>query len=60
MSLISLLLAVVVIGFICWVIQSAPIPMNPWFKNVLVGIIAIAALFWLMGAFGFSTGVRLR
>lgn len=60
MSIISLLLAIVVIGFICWVIQSAPIPMNAWFKNVLVGVIAIAALFWIVGAFGFHTGVHLR
>jgi hypothetical protein len=60
MSIIGILIALLVIGFICWIIQSAPIPISPWFKTVIVGIIAIVALIWVLNALGFGAGVPLR
>lgn len=38
MSIIGIILVLLVVGFVFWIIQSAPIPINPWFKTVIMGL----------------------
>lgn len=60
MSLLTLVLVLLIFGFICWVITSAPIPMNPWIKNVILGILVIAMVIYVLDSFGLHTGIPLR
>jgi hypothetical protein len=60
MSIIGLVIALLVIGFIIYIIQTAPIPINPWFKNIIVGVLVIGALIWLLQGFGVDTGLHFR
>lgn len=60
MSIISIVLVLIVLGFALWVIQSAPIPINPWIKTVIMGVIVIAVLIWVLNLLGFHTGIPVR
>lgn len=60
MSLIGLVVILLIAGFVIYIIQTAPIPINPWIKNVIVGILIIGVLIWLLQVFGFDTGLHFR
>ncbi len=60
MSIIGIVLVLLVVGFLFWIIQTAPIPISPWFKTVIMGVIAIGLLIWLLQVFGFHTGLNLH
>ncbi len=60
MSIISLIIALLILGFVVYIIQTAPIPINPWFKNIILGVIIIGVLIWLLQGFGFDTGLHFR
>ncbi len=60
MNIVSLLVALIILGFVCWMLYSAPIPMHPWFKNLIAGIIFIAVLIWILNLLGLNTGINLR
>ncbi len=55
MSLISVILALAIAGFLCYLLLL--IPMQPIFKNVAVGIIVFFLIIWVLQAFGVSTGL---
>lgn len=59
-SIISLLVALLIVGFVIFVVQTAPIPVSPWVRNIINGVIVIGLLIWLLNAFGLNTGVHLR
>lgn len=54
--LISLLIAVLVIGLLIWLIQMLPLP-DP-FKTIAMVIVVIIALLWLLQGFGPGLGVH--
>lgn len=59
MSLVSLLLVLVVVGFICWLITLIPMP--PPFPKVITGVIILFLVLWLLQQFGVvHTNLRLR
>ncbi|MBK9105659.1 MAG: hypothetical protein IPL92_14100 [Saprospiraceae bacterium] len=51
MSLITLLLVLIVIGFILWLINTY-IPMDRKIKNILNFVVVILVVLWLLRAFG--------
>lgn len=60
MSIGPIIVALLIVGFLIYMITSVPIPINPWIKNLIVGIIFIALVIWLLNTFGVSTGLHLR
>jgi hypothetical protein len=60
MPIISLILVLLFIGFLIYLIQSAPIPVHPWIKTVIMGIIFFAALVYVLNALGVHTGMPVR
>ncbi len=51
MSLITLLLVLIVVGFILWLINTY-IPMDRKIKNILNFVVVILVVLWLLRAFG--------
>jgi hypothetical protein len=60
MSIISLILVLLLVGFLIWIVQTAPIPIHPWIKMVIMGVMFFLLLIWILNAFGVSTGIPLR
>lgn len=60
MNIVSLLVALIIIGFVCWMLYSVPIPMSPWVRSLIGGILFIVVLIWVLNSFGFNTGINLR
>lgn len=60
MSIAGLLVLLLVFGFIAYMLMTAPIPIQPWFKSAIVGILVIAMIIYLLNAFGVDTGIPLR
>jgi hypothetical protein len=51
MSLISLIIVLIVIGFVLWLINTY-IPMQPPIKNIVNVIIVLVVILWLLSAVG--------
>ena len=51
MSLIHLIVVLVVVGFLLW-LANRYIPMEARIKSILNGVVVIAVVLWLLGAFG--------
>ena len=60
MSIVSIIIALIIVGFICWLVTTAPIPIHPWIKSVIIGVMFIAVLIWIMNGLGVNTGINLR
>lgn len=60
MTLINIVLVLIIVGFVCWLIQTAPIPIHPWVKSAIMGLIFIFVLFWLLSKLGVDTGINWR
>ena len=52
--LVSLLIAILVIGLLVWLVQMLPLP-EP-FKTVAVAIIIVVCIIWLLQGFGGYVG----
>lgn len=60
MGLFELLLYLALIGFVLWLIVTL-IPMEPVFKQAIVGIVLIIVLFWVVRMLlGDGPSVRFR
>jgi len=57
MSLVSLIIILIVIGFLLWLL-NAKIPMDPTIKNIINVVIIIAVVLWLLSAFGVLSGLQ--
>lgn len=55
MSIISLLIVFVIVGFALWMVNTY-IPMQPPFKTVLNVVIVLVLLLWLLNIFGVLPG----
>jgi hypothetical protein len=51
MSLVTVIIALVLVGVILWLID-AYIPMNPTIKKLLMAIVIIIVVLWLLQGFG--------
>lgn len=51
MSLLSLILALIVIGVLLWLVNSF-IPMDAQIKRILNIVVIVAVVLWLLKAFG--------
>lgn len=60
MSLVGLVIVLLIAGFLIYIIQTAPIPMSPWIKSIIMGVLIIGILIWLLQGFGFDTGVHFK
>ena len=56
MSLISVVIVLVVVGFLLWLINTY-IPMAGSIKTILNVVVIIAVILWLLSAFGIIQGV---
>lgn len=55
MSLISVIIILIIIGFVLWIINTY-IPMAGSIKTILNAIVIIAVILWLLNVFGIFTG----
>ncbi len=60
MSIVGIVLVLLVVGFVLWVVQTAPLPINSWIRTVIMGVIVLGAMVWLLNALGVHTGVNLH
>ncbi len=59
MGLVSIIVTLLIVGFIVFLINSAPF-INQWFKNAIYGVICLAVLIWLLRVLGLLSGVNLH
>ena len=51
MSIITIIIALVIIGFVMWIINTY-IPMASGIKAILNGLVVILVILWLLSIFG--------
>ena len=56
MAIGPIIIALLIVGFLIYMVTTVPIPINPWVKNLIIGIIFIGLVIWLLNMFGISTG----
>jgi len=56
MSLISIVIVLVIVGFVLWLINTY-IPMASSIKTILNAVVVIAVVIWLLSAFGVIHGI---
>lgn len=56
MSLITIVIVLVVVGFVLWLINTY-IPMASPIKTILNLVVIIAVILWLLSAFGIINGI---
>lgn len=57
MSLVSLVIVLIVVGFLLWLVTTY-IPMEPTIKRIVVVVVIIVVVLWLLSAFGLLSGVN--
>lgn len=59
-SLITVVIVLVVLGFVCWLLFTK-IPMQSPFREIAMFVIVLAVVLWLLSYFGIWSGpVHLR
>lgn len=56
MSLITIVIVLIVVGFLLWLINTY-IPMAGSIKTILNVVVIIAVILWLLSAFGIISGL---
>jgi hypothetical protein len=59
MSLITVVIVLVAVGFLLWVINTY-IPMAGPIKTILNAVVIIAVVLWLLSAFGIIHGLNIN
>jgi len=59
MSLVTLIIVLVVVGFLLWAIETF-IPMNPKVKLLMQVVVVIVLLLWVLEALGILAGTHIR
>lgn len=57
MSIVTLLLVIVVVGFLLWLVE-AYVPMNPTVKRILIGLVIFVLVIWILQQLGLLGSVR--
>lgn len=52
MTIIGLVIAIIVVGFVWWLIDQVPI--SPTFKKVAKGVLLFLFVLWVLGALGLT------
>ena len=60
MSIVSLICVAFVVGFVIQMIMTVPLPVHPWVRSLISGILFLALLFWILGQLGINTGIHMR
>lgn len=55
MSLLPIILALAIIGFLCWILLQIPMPQV--FRNVIIGVMILFLVLWVLQALGVVTGL---
>ena len=59
MSLLTLVILLALVGFVCWLIMQIPMPAP--FQRIMLGVICLFLVLWLLQQFGLIGGnLRLR
>ena len=61
MTILSILIALVVIGFALWLVQQ--LPLDETIKRVIVGVVLFVIILWILGALldvPLPNGIRWR
>jgi len=56
MSLITIVVVLIIVGFVLWLINTY-IPMAGSIKTILNAVVIIAVILWLLSAFGLIGGI---
>lgn len=56
MSLISIVIVLIVVGFLLWLVNNY-IPMASPIKTILNVVVVIAVILWILSAFGIIHGI---
>jgi len=59
MSLFSLVLVLVVVGFFLWLISLIP-QIDATFKKIIYGVVIFFTVLWILQQFGLISGLNLR
>lgn len=57
MSLITIVLAIIVVGVLLWLVETY-IPMSPPIRMVLRAVVVIVIILWLLSVFGLLDSMR--
>ncbi len=58
MSILTVILVLIIIGFALTMFYTVPVKIHPWWRNLILGIITILVIIWLLQAFGVNTGLH--
>lgn len=56
MPLISIIIVLIIVGFLLWLVNTY-IPMASSIKTILNAVVVIAVIIWLLSAFGIIHGI---
>lgn len=59
MSIISIIIVLVIIGFLLWLINTY-IPMAGSIKTILNAVVIICVILWLLSVFGIISGFNFK
>jgi predicted membrane protein len=59
MPIISIILTIVVVGFVLWLVNRY-LPMDGKIKTILNWVVVILLIIWLLRALGLLSGVGIR
>ncbi len=60
MGIIPLIIILLVVGFVIYLIQTVPVPIHPWIRKAIIGVIFLFLVIYLLQSFGINTGLHLR
>ncbi len=59
MSLISIVIVLIIVGFLLWLVNTY-VPMAGSIKTILNAVVVICVILWLLSAFGIISGFNLK
>jgi hypothetical protein len=60
MSIIGIIVLLLIVGFLFWIVSTVPIPVHPWVKTVILGLISLFLLIWVLNLLGLNTGINVH
>ena len=60
MPIVTVILVLLFVGFVLYMLTSAPIPIHPWIRTLIIGLVCFALILWILSIMGVSTGMHMR
>lgn len=60
MPVVTIVLVLLVVGFVMYMLQTAPIPVHPWVRTLILGVMGFFVLIFVLNLLGVPTGIPLR